>query len=424
MASNHALQAMLESSWFHFVLVSLFAFLAGLEYRNYTLQQGQAIAWLNARTATLIGMLGFLLYQTGQATLFLGGLLLLAPLPWMTARDHPGEKTDGPIGLLLAMVIYSFGLLAITQPLWQLVLVFSVTTLTLTFHHHQSRLASVLEPGELATLAKFLLLAGVILPLLPDTRPFNWLPASPFKIWLGVVIISGISYFAYIIKKYLFTQQGYWVTGLLGGLYSSTATTVVLARKSRESILNDPSLPAGIIAATAMMYLRLLLLILLINPTLLPQSWLPLLGLALFTLATSRFQVQSRQRDAPIEHLGKENPLELGLALLFALLFLLMLALTQWVLGQYGIGGLVTLSALSGLTDIDPFVLSLLSGQYHQGHPAMLSGALLIAAGSNNLLKAVYTLTMGKFEHLRRAVIILGGTGVASILIGLWTLQA
>ena len=104
-----------------------------------------------------------------------------------------------------------------------------------------------------------MVLAGVILPLLPDTPVSEQINITPYKFGLSIVAVSGISYFSYLLKKFVFPSAGILLTGILGGLYSSTATTIILARQSKE-IADSNKAVAAIMFATTMMYLRILLL--------------------------------------------------------------------------------------------------------------------------------------------------------------------
>ena len=93
----------------------------------------------------------------------------------------------------------------------------------------------------------------------------DWLPVSPYNIWLAVVVVSAISYLSYLLRKYAFPKAGLLLTGILGGLYSSTASTIILAKKSRENNTQPKAYAATIVMATAMMFLRIYILIVIFN---------------------------------------------------------------------------------------------------------------------------------------------------------------
>ena len=113
------------------------------------------------------------------------------------------------------------------------------------------------------TLAKFLAISGIILPMLPDDNLIPGINLTPYSIWLATVVVSGISYLSYLLKRYVFRESGILVSGIVGGLYSSTATISVLARKSRKvSAQEAPEYVAAMLLAVSMMFLRCLPLLL------------------------------------------------------------------------------------------------------------------------------------------------------------------
>ncbi|HED52385.1 MAG TPA: DUF4010 domain-containing protein [Gammaproteobacteria bacterium] len=421
------LSELLSQVWFRFALVALFGFLTGLEFREYILLRSKerpeipVISLGTSRTFTFIAILGYLLFILDPGyRLYLAGMVGL--LLFFGLFYHHKLKT-GQTGLLqplIALIVYTYGAIISLQPPWFLILVFVALVFTLSTWKKTHHFVEHIDPREMPTLAKFLLLSGVILPLLPDTPLSSYIPATPFKIWLAVVVVSSISYIGYILKKYLLKRQGYLMTGLLGGLYSSTAATVVLARKTQGLARADASLNAGIISATGMMYLRLLILVAIMNPQLLLQATPPLLMFGLLSIGIAVF-MDKKATGTPdtLPELGRSNPLELGIALLFAVLFVVMIVVTQQVIDHFGKTGLDLLSLIVGFTDIDPFVLSILSGHYKTMEGQQLVGAIVVAAGSNNLLKAAYAFSLGKRKNIRNVSLFLLLLGLATVAYGL-----
>jgi len=227
------------------------------------------------------------------------------------------------------------------------------------------------------------------------------------------VVVSAISYGGYLLQMYLFPAKGYYLTGLIGGTYSSTATTVVLARK-QKSRGDDSVIEAAMIAATSVMYLRLLVIAAIFNLSIARSLMFPFVVLAVAGLALSILFL--RRGSKAEEKMGfiDKNPLELGTAFVFAALFVAMMALTHYVVNRYGSVGLHTLSLIVGFTDIDPFVLSLLTGKYMVTAP-QVTAAVMIAAGSNNLLKAIYALWFGGLRTSWRAALWIAILGVVTI---------
>jgi len=172
----------------------------------------------------------------------------------------------------------------------------------------------------------------------------------------------------------------------------------------------------AIVAASGMMYLRLLVLIALLNSAFLRPTLVPFLVLGVGSILLALVELRKKGMDQ--EQGGEKesrNPLELGTAFLFALLFIVMLLLSKAVLHHFGTPGLQVLSFMVGFTDIDPFVLSLLKGNYQTATLQQLAAAIVIAAGSNNFLKALYTAVIGGWKANRTVLFGL-------ILLGLLTL--
>lgn len=411
----------LSQVWAQFLLVCVLSFILGLEFREYLADRHDHITIGSVRTYTYIAILGFLLYSLDHSfKLFLGGMLALTTLFGIFYFYRLPSGQRGILHLMLGLIVYTFGPIAQTMPLWFLPLVFVTLIFVLGARPLTHRMLETMDRLELVTLAKFTLLAAVILPLLPHQVLSIAVPISPFNIWLAVVLISSISYLGYILHRYIFNESGYLLTGILGGLYSSTATTVALSRNTRGNIHPDRVLHSGILAATAMMYLRLLLLVVLMAPSLLADlGWpLALLGLLALGLALGMVWQQQQRQPDPAQHTNI-NPLGLGTAFLFAILMVVMLTLTHFVSHQFGSGGLKLLSLVTGFTDIDPFAVSLLGGSFDAVLPNQICGAMLLAAGSNNLLKGLYTLLLGNLKANLPVAGLLTLLGIATIGWGL-----
>lgn len=418
---------LMSQLWFKFGFVALLGFMTGLELHGFLKERkeehggdAKPVRFGTSRTYTFIAILGYVcMVLDGSMRIYLtvlAGLLVMLAIFFLHKLQLRQSSALQP---LVAIVVYSYGPVALMQPAWFLVLLFVSVVFTLNARPLAHQILEIADRQEMLTLAKFLLISGVILPLLPRTPVSTYIPATPFKIGIAVLVISSISYAGYMLKKYFLKRQGFMVAGLLGGLYSSTATTIVLARKTRGTAAASANLNAGIVAASGVMYLRLLLLVAFLNPMILKDIFVPLICLSSVTLAAAWF----RSRDGKKEQqqgaeMGKSNPLELGVALLFALLFVLMIVVTRQVIIHFGKSGLDILSFAVGFTDIDPFILSLLNGHYQGVGSGQVAGAILIAAGSNNMLKAGYAAIFGIRKFTKQAAFFLLVLGLVSLLWG------
>jgi len=402
----------------NFLLVTLFSLLIGMEQRRHHIDQEPESLFGTDRTFALIGVLGFILYIISPQNLipFLGGGLviavLLAVFYYQKARVH---KKFGMTSVVIALITYCITPLIYTQPKWLVILIIVSVLIIAEIKETLFKLSEKFNDNEFITLAKFLVVAGVVLPLLPDTPISEEINISPYKFWLAIVAVSSISYVSYLLKKFVFPDSGIVLTGILGGLYSSTATTIILARKSNE--LNDINkVSAAIILATTMMYVRIFLLALFFNKTiashLLPSFSVFVVVSVLFAVYLLKFYRGAKGKkveDLSIEPQG--NPLEFKTALIFAGLFILFGLVTGFVSRNYGTGGINVLSFIVGVTDIDPFILNLFQSKWDIENMVLVT-AVLNAITSNNMLKMIYGVSFGN-KNIRKPLIIGFGILVA-----------
>jgi uncharacterized membrane protein (DUF4010 family) len=380
----------------NFLLVTVFSLLIGLSQRHlHSMAHETDHTFGTDRTFTFIGMLGFLLYllDPKDGLFFLGGGFVLSMLMGISYYYHIRDMKDfGTTTILVALITYSIGPLIIIKPLWMVLLVVVVVLIMTELKETFASISKKFDRYEFITLAKFLIIAGVILPMLPDGPVIRGLSLSPYKIWLAVVVISSISYFSYLLKKFIFPNASIILSGILGGLYSSTAATIILAKKSRKEPHLIQQYMAAIIFATAMMYLRILVLILIFSQPLFAALWIWFLGLFLLTAAIGTGILFFRNKSVTTfdqELMADRNPLEFKVALIFTALYIAFAFITYEVLDHFGTPGLNVLSFLVGLTDIDPFLINLFQGKF--GVPLQaVTIALFQAVISNNALKMLY----------------------------------
>jgi len=378
-----------------FLLVTVFSLLIGLSQKILHSHKQLEHTFGTDRTFTFIGILGFILFRIlpGNPALFIGGGLVLSIFFGINYAFNIHRHEDhGMTTIVIALITYCIGPLLLTQPQW-LVMLIIVTVLILTeLKESFTEISLRFDKNEILTLGKFLIIAGVILPVVPDEPIFRDLGLTPYKIWLAVVVVSSISYFSYLLKKFVFKQGSIILAGILGGLYSSTATTIILARKIRKDPESANQYIAAIIFATAMMYIRILILILIFNADLFQRVYiyfLILTGVSLLTGLVILLYHNKEYTTQNTELTADKNPLEFKVAILFAVLFVAFTFLTWFVIGRFGRPGLNVLSFLVGLTDIDPFLINLFQGKAVIAMN-VIAVATLQAVASNNILKLVY----------------------------------
>jgi uncharacterized membrane protein (DUF4010 family) len=362
------------------------------------------------RTFPLLALLGLGLYLVDptRAVAFSAGLLILGA--WLFAWYRVHIKAEGPdnppdteaaaapsgtaglMGPVCNLLAYVIGPIAVLAPSWVAVSVTVSAVLLLGAREPLHALARRIPFDEIVTFGKFLVLTGIVLPLLPNAPVTRLTAITPHQLWLAVVVVSSLSYFSYLVQRYVSPTRGALLAAVLGGLYSSTATTVVLAQRVHEDPGALRDLRAGIVLATALMYFRIALVVAAFN-LLLARAFAPvLLGLTVLgaLLAAGCYWLGDRGRSTGTAFARPRNPLELSAALIFAAMFVIVSFASAWARTQFGHTGVYVLAAIVGVTDIDPFVLSLAQGGLQDMPSAVMMVAILIAAASNNLLKAAY----------------------------------
>lgn len=412
----------LPPEWVQVLFVLFLSFLIGLE-REERKGTDDRYSFGGVRTFPLIGLVGYsmgllsggeLLPQTlGFAVV--AGFLMISYWHKLTSSTYSGITSE-----LSGLTTYLVGALVYHEMFWIAITLTVSSIILLELKTGLENLAKRIEPTDILTFAKFLLLSAVILPLLPDI-PFTQFRINPFKTWLVVVAVSGVSYGSYVLQRMSKGQGSVILAAVLGGAYSSTVTTVALARRSKSEEQHH-LFTGGILIASGMMYLRLSILLGLFNRELMNRLALPFIGLAV--LAIGAGWLWSRRGDANALSAGKQfepkNPLEISAALLFALLFVGMLVATHLVIEYLGNSGAYTLATIMGVTDVDPFIMGLTQAAPTLTPLQVASSCILIAASSNNVVKGVYAFVLSSRQTGIQSFCFLLGLAILGLIPLLW----
>ncbi|MDO9614467.1 MAG: DUF4010 domain-containing protein [Bacteroidota bacterium] len=401
----------IPEEFINFFLVLIFSLLIGLEQRRHHINENEDLLFGTDRTFTFIGLLAYVLFiaDTVNYIPFLFGFALIGLLLSIQYYHKIGQNSKyGLTSTILALLTYCIPIMVFTQPIW-LVLSFIVALLIVTeLKSHFITLSKKASEEEFITLAKFIAFAGIILPLLPEANISEQIPISPYHLWLAIMVVSGISYCSYLLKKFVFPDSGIFLTGLLGGIYSSTATTIILARQNKNELSGLQTVSA-IMIANGMMYLRILFLAFIFNREVAGMLAIPFIVMFLITFLLSKFIDRKNQKtdNAEVQEINlasDKNPLEFRTAAIFGVLFVVFALVTDFVLKTYGRSGVTNLAFAVGVTDIDPFLLNLL--QQKSGIDQMtIVLAILNATNSNNLLKMLYSVALSS-KSIRKSLIL------------------
>ncbi|MGA9964338.1 MAG: MgtC/SapB family protein [Terriglobales bacterium] len=404
------------------VLVLFLSFLIGLEREEHK-AAGGSYSFGGVRTFPLIGLIGYSIALIAGAQLLpltigflvIAGFLLLSYWHKLSSTEAAGVTSE-----MSGLTTFLVGALVCYGHFWIATTLSVASLLLLDLKVALEELAVRIAPQEILTFAKFLLLTGVILPVLPN-QEFSRFHINPFKTWLVVVAVSAISYGSYVLQKVTKGKGGVVLAALLGGAYSSTVTTVVIARRAARE--RHPHLFAGgILIASGVMYLRLVVLLALFNRQLMSLLALPFLVLA--GLAVGVGWLWTRRADPSAQAVQREfepkNPLELLAAFLFAVLFLAMLIATQLAVTYLGKAGVNTLAAVMGVTDVDPFILGMTQAAGALTPLKVAAAAVLIAAASNNLVKGIYAYSLADRKTGLQSLLLLTALAALGLAPLLW----
>ncbi len=406
------------------VLVLFLSFLVGLEREEHKAGSDQ-YGFGGVRTFPLIGLLGYALSLLSNGNLILPavGFAVLGAFLWASYR-HKLERAI-PAGMtseISGLVMYVIGALVYQEQYWIATTLTVIGAVLLELKTPLENLTKRVSGNELLTFTKFLILTAVILPVVPN-KSFGAFGFNPFKTWLVVVAVSAISYGSYLLQLAMHGRGDIMLSALLGGLYSSTLSTVVLAKRARTE--SEPHLFAGaMVAGCGMMYLRLLALLALFSPALLHRLLAPFLALAVAGAAGGWLWSRRREPDANSGTIGAneppKNPLEISAAILFGALFVAMLVITHYALIYLGRAGFYSLAAVMGLSDVTPFVMSLTQSIGGIAPLGLAAAGVVISASSNNLVKGFYAYGFADKKTGRESLILLAAYAVLGLVALAW----
>jgi uncharacterized membrane protein (DUF4010 family) len=405
------------------ILLTLFlCFLIGLEREEHR-ALGQRYSFGGVRTFPLIGLIGYALaLLSGDQVLPLTfGFGVIGAFLWLSYKHKLETYNEAGVTTEVSgLVTYVIGALVSRDQLWIATTIAVISMLLLELKEFLENLTTKIPAVEILTFTKFLLLTFVILPVLPN-REYGPFAVNPFKAWLIVVAISGVSYGSYLLEKLSKGKGGVRLSALLGGLYSSTLTTVVMAKESKTA--GTPHAYAGgIVIASGVMYFRFLALIGFFNLQLMDRLLVPFLILGAIGIAGgwawSYFSDASKE-EAKLAHSTK-NPLELGSAFLLGLVFLVVLVATNFAVIHLGSEGIYGMAVISGLAPVDPFIMGLTQTAGKMTSMGLAAGGVIVAAASNNFAKAFIALALADRKTGRQSLILMLALTAIGLVPLLW----
>jgi len=379
----------------------------GLERQWSGHAAGPGARFAGIRTFTMLGAVGgfsgwlWTVGLTVPAALLLAGAVTIVAAAYVAGSRHDIDGTTE----VAALVVLAAGLLAGAGSTRLASGTIALVTLLLVEKSTLHALVAKIDDVGLRSGVRFAVMALVLLPLLPE-GPFGPLGGvRPRELWALVLFFSGLSFAGYLARRVLGPGHGYLLTGLLGGMVSSTNVTLTFARSSRAEPSRDRALALGAVAANAVLYPRVLVATAILNSAMI-SSLLPYLAPpALLAALVAALGIRSREDSAPPDS-SLRNPLQLWGALQMAVLFQAVLMVMYVVRDFWGESGVFTSAAVLGLTDVDALTMSMARGVAQTVSPNVAATAVAVGILANTAMKLGLAVLLGS----PRFRLIAGGT--------------
>jgi uncharacterized membrane protein (DUF4010 family) len=386
-----------------FLVALALGFLVGLE-RESTKIEEQKMVFGGVRTHPIISLLGFgcaWFYKVGAVFMLPVGLLSIAALTSIAYIAKIKVERYGSTSEISALLTFVTGALALLVDVWIAMAIGVVNTILLSEKAALESYVERLNKVEFLATIKFLLVTVIILPVLPDQEytPFK---LNPTTIWKIVILVSTIGFVGYFLSKKFGQKIGMWLSGVLGGVISSTALTMAVGRIARKNPQSAMEALQASVLAGSVMNLRILILIWFINDSIIPVlAWrlvmLFFIGVALAVRIMWR-SPSAHQDTVPT----LQNPFEIRPAMAFAALFVILSVVTGIVQKSFGDTGILGLSTIVGVTDVVPFILSLIHGS--DALSKIVVPAIVIAMLSNTIARGAYFAVLSPTNRRETAI--------------------
>ncbi len=393
-------------------------------------------ALLGLRTFTLMGLAGgvsaLMAEAAGAPGIFVGGLMAIVALViasyWITVKRHP-EAVGLTTEVAAILVFLLGGAVLFVGPEVPVALAI-MATLVLAMKDRLHRLIRKLGRDDIMAGLKLLFATFIILPLLPRDAIDPWGALKPWSLWWLVILIASISLVGYIAVRWLGQNRGMAITGLFGGLVSSTAVTLSFAKRSKEAPILSGALAAGVLIAWLTMAGRVLVEVAVVQKSLLPPLVWPMVGLGLpaAVVAGLVWWRSAKEKDQPDEtaqgdEVPLKNPFSLTGAMKFGALFAAVLVAVKLAQAYFPASGVYAVAALAGLTDVDAITLSL-AQSVGDGDtaPQVAVRGIILASFANTFVKLGLVLSLGDRKMAKvvgvATVAMVVGAGLALVFLG------
>lgn len=383
------------------------------------------------RTFALITLLGSLCaFASGRNGhwIMAAGLLAVAAIlwlgNWMTGRNREAEGQSsegrGVTTEVAALVMFLVGAILVDGHTEMAIVITGVTAVLLHWKAPLHAFTRRIDEAEFRAVIQFVLIALVLLPTLPNVAYGPYEVLNPFRIWLMVTLIVAINLVSYVIHRAMSADKGALVGGVLGGMISSTATTVSHARQSKSLEIEPRTTAIVVVVASAVVNFRILIEIAVIGPGLLAHAAGPFVIMGLFMTACGLYLIRGLG-DTGAAKLEHRNPAQVRTAVSFGALFAVVILVVAAVKTQFGSQAVYVVALISGLTDVDAMTLSV-ADLFQSGRldAADAWRVVLVASLSNLVFKAGIVAAFGRREAFITVAVVFGLTVALGLVLVLW----
>lgn len=374
------------------------------------------------RTFTLWALLGciaaYLSQHYSAAILPVAMVLVGAQLMLLLRRDSNAPHQPGSTTFAAALLTCLVGALVNWGHQQLAVLTAAITIVTLGSKQPLHAWTQKFTSEDIRCALQFIAVTGVILPLVPNEAMGPYDAFNPYSTWMMVVLISGLGFGGYIMMRFLGAEAGIILTGLVGGLASSTATTLAFSRRSKDEPELSRNYALSVILACTVMLPRIAVIIAALNPALMRGILLPFAAMALPGAVYSVWTAFSlRHERTAVAPPRLSNPLGLGIAIKFGLIYAIVAFLVKAATALKLTASLLPLSFVSGLTDLDAIAL-LMANNLNDNTVILHLATQCVVAGAiaNSLTKAVFAMSFGSALLRRHVAIVLGLTMAMGVI--------
>jgi len=380
----------------------------------------------------LAGALATLLArEVGQWFIGVVFAALVVPLALAYYDDVKRERSRSMTSEVAFMITYLLGVLALSDSIIPqagqkyLVVAGSAVAMTglLSLKQPLHSFAAKISAEDIYATLKFLILAVIVLPLLPNEKMGPLQALNPFQIGLMIVLMAGLGFVGYLAIRILGAGRGLALTGFVGGFVSSTVVTLSMAGRARREPAVSNACALAVVLASTIMLLRVVVLAAIVYAPLVRVLALPIATMGAAGLICAIFLYRHGERASADSDVKFQNPFELGLALKFGLLFAAIMLASKAAQAYAGQGGVYATSVLAGTTDVDAITISMSDLAKSGTEMRVAAIAILLAAATNTVVKGVMAVSMGGWLFGRKVVLVFvlmmlaGAIGAATLFV-------